>query len=193
MRAQWNSPNSLTPHRFRCGFCDSNVSSNIGYFSGNSLPGEAYAGLLYICPDCEKPSLRVGSKQYPSAIPGNRVQDVPQDILNLYQEARNCVGCSSFTGSVLCSRKLLMNIAVGQGAAEGQSFIQYVEYLAGAGYVPPNGKGWVDHIRRRGNEATHEIASMSETDAIELISFAEMLLKFIYEFPARVPAPSVSP
>jgi hypothetical protein len=28
---------------------------------------------------------------------------------------------------------------------------------------------------------------MKMEDAVELISFAEMLLKFIYEFPARVP------
>lgn len=82
-----------------------------------------------------------------------------------------------------------MNIAVTQGAAAGLKFIEYVEYLANKGYVPPNGKGWVDHIRKKGNEATHEIKLMEFEDAIELISFSEMLLKFIYEFPARVPAP----
>ena len=60
-------------------------------------------------------------------------------------------------------------------------------YLADNGYVPPNGRGWVDHIRKKGNEATHEIALMQQGDAEELISFVEMLLKFIYEFPARVP------
>ncbi len=80
-----------------------------------------------------------------------------------------------------------MNIAVTQGAEAGKSFISYVEYLANHGYVPPNGKGWVDHIRKKGNEATHEIALMQQSDAEELISFAEMLLKFIYEFPAKIP------
>ena len=45
----------------------------------------------------------------------------------------------------------------------------------------------MDHIRKKGNEATHEIALMTAQDATELISFAEMLLKFVYEFPARVP------
>jgi hypothetical protein len=80
-----------------------------------------------------------------------------------------------------------MNIAVSQGAKPGGSFISYVEYLASNGYVPPNGKGWVDHIRKKGNEATHEIVLMTQDDAQELISFSEMLLKFIYEFPNRVP------
>jgi len=55
--------------------------------------------------------------------------------------------------------------------------------------VPPGGHGWVDHIRKKGNEANHEIVLMSEDDAKDLISFAEMLMKFIYEFPAKIPTP----
>jgi hypothetical protein len=64
----------------------------------------------------------------------------------------------------------------------------YVEHLAASGYVPPHGKGWVDHIRKKGNEANHEIVLMEKDDAQELISFVEMLLKFIYEFPSRIPS-----
>jgi hypothetical protein len=45
----------------------------------------------------------------------------------------------------------------------------------------------VDHIRKKGNEANHEIALMTRVDAEELLSFSEMLLKFIYEFPSRIP------
>lgn len=106
---------------------------------------------------------------------------------NGYIMTRNCCSTSAFTASVLVSRKMLMNIAVQQGAKEGQKFIEYIDYLAASNFIPPNGKGWVDHIRRKGNEATHEIALMNQTDAEELIAFVEMLLKFIYEFPARVP------
>ncbi len=86
-----------------------------------------------------------------------------------------------------------MNIAVNLKAPSGLKFIEYVEYLAQNGYVPPNGQGWVDHIRTKGNEATHEIILMSSGDAHELIDFAEMLLKFIYEFPKKIPtAPKAS-
>jgi len=112
---------------------------------------------------------------------------LPADIAALYREARNCVSVSSHTSAVLTCRKLLMNIAVAQGAKEGESFISYVSYLADKGFVPPNGRGWVDHIRDKGNEANHEIKLMSQQDAEELISFLEMLLKFIYEFPKKVP------
>lgn len=95
---------------------------------------------------------------------------------------------NSFTATVLVCRKMLMNIAVAQGTEAGLTFVKYVEFLASNHFVPPNGKGWVDHIRSKGNEATHEIALMTSDDAGELISFVEMLLKFIYEFPAKVPA-----
>ncbi len=92
-----------------------------------------------------------------------------------------------YTGAVLLCRKLLMNIGVKQGAEEGKPFIHYVNYLADQGYIPPNGRGWVDHrCRKKGNEATHEIALMSKADCEDLIAFSEMLMKFIYEFPNKV-------
>lgn len=84
---------------------------------------------------------------------------------------------------------MLMNIAVNQGAEENLRFIEYVNYLSNNGFTPPNGRHWVDHIRKKGNEATHEIELMKESDAKDLIMFTEMLLKFIYEFPALIPIP----
>jgi Domain of unknown function (DUF4145) len=86
---------------------------------------------------------------------------------------------NSFTSAVLTCRKLLMHIAVEKGAPTGQSFLEYVEYLAEKHYVPPDGKGWVDHIRTKGNEANHVIKIMSSDDAKDLIEFSEMLLKFV--------------
>jgi Domain of unknown function (DUF4145) len=94
-------------------------------------------------------------------------------------EARLCMTVNSFTSAVLTCRKLLMHIAVEKGAPTGQSFLEYVEYLAEKHYVPPDGKGWVDHIRTKGNEANHVIKIMSSDDAKDLIEFSEMLLKFV--------------
>ena len=79
-----------------------------------------------------------------------------------------------------------MHIAVSKGAKPGDSFISYVEYLADHNYVPPDAKEWVDHIRKKGNEANHEISIMAKDDAGDLIRFSEMLLKVIYEFPASI-------
>jgi hypothetical protein len=59
-------------------------------------------------------------------------------------------------------------------------------------HVPIDSKIWVDHIRQKGNEATHNINIMDKDDALELLSFVEMLLKLIYEFPSRINSKSIS-
>lgn len=118
---------------------------------------------------------------------GNEVGALPHEIAVLYREARAAVQAGAFTASVLTCRKILMHVAVEQGAKGNQNFMKYVEYLANNGYVPPHGKRWVDHIRKRGNEANHEIIVMEQHDAQELVSFTELLLKFVYELPSLVP------
>lgn len=178
----WNSVGGIGARQFRCGHCGFKVANDKGYHHND--PNRR----IYVCPNCDKPTyFYAGSLQLPGVVPGNEVEHLPADLASLYKEARNCCGIGAYTASVLASRKMLMNIAVQQGAKEGLKFIEYVDHLAATGFIPPNGRGWVDHIRRKGNEATHEIALMSQADAEELIAFTEMLLKFIYEFPARVP------
>jgi hypothetical protein len=118
---------------------------------------------------------------------GNSVQDTPeQTVQQLYEEARKTTGAGAYTAAVLCCRKLLMHIAVSKGAKAGDSFASYVQFLGDNNYIPPDAKDWVDHIRKKGNEANHEIAIMSREDAEELLAFCEMLLKVIFEFPAAV-------
>ena len=177
----WHNTSTIVSREYTCGHCGNVVATASGYHATS-------AGFhIYICPHCKKPSYFEGNKQFPGVAPGVEVRHLPADIEALYREARNCVSVASNTAAVLTCRKLLMNIAVSQKAEENKPFIYYVKYLADKGYVPPNGKGWVDHIRNKGNEANHEIRLMNQPDAEELISFCEMLLKFIYEFPNRVP------
>jgi hypothetical protein len=183
---KWQGVTSIPSKRFKCGYCGNIVASDRGYYSGATV--DNHQGFVVVCPHCEGPTFLHGDIQIPGVSPGGEVAHLPDDIKALYKEARRCTGNSNFTAAVLVCRKLLMNIAVSQGADPGKKFIEYVDYLAAQGYVPPKGKGWVDHIRTKGNEATHEIVLMSKADAEELITFTEMLLKFIYEFPARVPA-----
>lgn len=184
---QWQGAGGIGAKEFTCGYCGRSIASVTGYHSANPT-----GGLIYICPNCTKPTVFLSGTQMPGVAPGAEVPKLPEDIEKLYREARNCAAASCYTAAVLVARKLLMNIAVAQGAAPGLQFIAYVEHLADAGFIPPNGKGWVDHIRKKGNEATHEIRLMSVDDATDLIAFLEMLLKFIYEFPSRVP-PAKSP
>lgn len=184
----WQNITNVHSQKFQCGFCSCVVASDRGYSTGSPYNGNW--GFIRICPHCARPTFMHGDLQIPGVAPGNEVGHLPADIQALYNESRKCVAASCYTASVLICRKLLINLAVSLKADPGKKFIEYVDYLVQQGYVPPNGRGWVDHIRKKGNEAAHEILLMSKTDAEELIVFTEMLLKFIYEFPAKVPPSS---
>jgi hypothetical protein len=184
----WFNRQVLENRSFVCGYCGDKVSSASGYKIGDKSDGSGVPrGGIYICSNCQGPNFFApDDRRFPSPPFGQSVSHVPGDLDSLYEEARRCTALTCYTASVLLCRKMLMNIAVQQGAEEGLKFIQYVDYLASKGFIPPNGRHWVDHIRKKGNEATHEIALMEEQDARELLVFSEMLLKFIYEFPSMV-------
>uniref|UniRef100_UPI00196B2D05 DUF4145 domain-containing protein n=1 Tax=Aquisphaera insulae TaxID=2712864 RepID=UPI00196B2D05 len=128
--------------------------------------------------------------QVPVEAFGTKVKNLPAEVGEVYDEARRCMSVYAYTSAVLSCRKLLMNVAVAQGASPSQSFVHYVDYLNSNGYIPPNGRDWVDYVRSKGNEATHEIHTMSRGDAEHLITFMEMLLRFVYDFPKRIPVSS---
>ena len=187
----WQHAQALPPHGYTCAYCDQKVSSARGYKLGAAADGGGpQRAALHICPHCGNPTFfGFADQQVPAVAFGSSVPHVPDDLGALFSEDRNSTSAGAFTGAVLLARKMLMHIAVEQGAATGQSFLHYVEFLSDKGFVPPNGKHWVDHIRKKGNEATHEIQVMADSDAKELLVFLEMLLRFIYEFPKLVPPP----
>jgi hypothetical protein len=142
---------------------------------------------VLICPLCARPAYIGFGVQIPSARFGKPVAHIREQTLeDLYKEVRSATAVGASTAAVLCCRKILMHIAVSEGDRPGESFAHYVEFLAAKNYVPPDAKGWFYHIRLRGNEANHEIVLMSKRDAEEIVIFVEMLLRVIFEFPAKV-------
>ena len=96
-----------------------------------------------------------------------------------YREVAKTLG---YTSAVMLCRKLLMHIAVDKGADTEKRFLDYVNWLDEENYIPPNGKDWVDFIRKKGNDINHKIQIMKKADAEKLIVFVGMLMKFAYEF-----------
>lgn len=150
-RRDWTNLTGPGARQFVCGYsdCGNRVSSNQGWYTNGPLREH-----VYICPHCTRPTYFGDEGQVPGVAPGNDVAHVPDETSKLYIEARKSVSVGASTAAVLAARKLLMHIAVAQGAKAGDSFINYVEYLASNGYVPPNGKGWVDHIRQKATKPT---------------------------------------
>jgi hypothetical protein len=180
MSRKWvNIKVDLPSKTYTCGYCGQFVASSRGYDSAHDL--------IYVCPHCERATFfEDKNKQFPGSAYGNEVKNLDPVVGRMYNEARKSYSVGAYTASVLCSRKLLMNIAHTQGAPDKQTFKFYVEWLRDNHYLPPGGEKWVDHVRNKGNEATHEIPQMEAKDAETLIHFLEMLLKFIYEFPAKL-------
>lgn len=180
----WEDVNdNMEARSYTCYNCGETISSKEGYNCSEDHFNKGEFGKIYICHICKSPTYFIYDKQIPGSIYGVEVKHLPDDLNNAYDEARKCFSVDAFTSSVLCCRKILMHIACEKGADEGKRFEYYVDYLNNNGYIPPNGREWVDSIRRLGNQATHKLEMKSKVDAELAIKFTSMLLKFIYEFP----------
>jgi len=174
---------------FRCGYCDKEVASNEGYkkveFNENE---KSILGVIYICPGCKNPTFFSYQtySQVPSPMIGNKVESLPSEVEKIYNEARECIKIGAYSACVLLCRKLLMHIAVREGADPGWTFLKYIEYLKDQGYISKKNLIWVDFIRQKGNSANHEIELISRDDSLNLLTFSEVLLKTIYEFPSKL-------
>lgn len=177
----WYHRNSIQAHAFTCGHCGRAVGPDQGYFAQNRPEYR-----IYICSFCRRPTyVEPDGTQYPGVAYGTEVTHLPEDVERLYDEARNAMSVNAFTAAVMACRKVLMSVAVAEGADAGETFASYVQWLADSGYVPAKGHAWVDRIRQKGNEANHEIPHIERADAEDILSFTEMLLKVNYEMPAR--------
>ncbi len=182
----WYQQYEIQSQKYRCGYCDSEVAGDRGYRT------EDRRDFIAICPGCDRPTYlaylgdgRVSQSPAPGF--GRSVAHLPGVVQRLYDEARQCAKVSSYTAAVMVCRKLLMHVAVENGAAEDKSFKYYVNWLEEKHYIPPNGKDIVEYIREKGNEANHEIVPMEKEDAEALIGFLELFMRFIYEVPKLSP------
>lgn len=143
MTFEWQQPQTVEPRSYKCGYCDRLVGPNLGYWAAvKKSDGSSHSPLvIMICSHCKKPTFfDLNGVQHPGVAYANAVDALPQDIAGLYDEARRAYAAGAYTAAVLACRKILMNIAVAKGAAEGEPFIVYVKHLADTGYVPPDGK-----------------------------------------------------
>lgn len=192
MRLQgvWKNTENISAINYKCGFCGTVTAPYGGYscIQRTIRDGEITAYIL-ICTTCNKPTyytLGLFKEQVPGPAIGEKIGYLPDDLDSLYNEIRNCLSVGSYTASVLLARKMLMNIAVSEGAKENMSFYDYITYLEDHGFITNKMKPWVDYIRKIGNVATHEIPDISKDDALKTLEFTSMLLKLVYEFPNKM-------
>lgn len=135
-----------------------------------------------MCTSCDDGSvLAKDGNVYPGIAFGPKIDGLPNEVGEAYKEARSCMSVNAFTACELICRKILMHIAVEKGAKEGETFAAYLSHLESKGYVTPPMKGWVDLIRKHGNESTHQINSPDRTRAESTLMFTAELLRLTYE------------
>ena len=187
---EWNGAQREGKKDYTCSYCDNLVASEFRFAryattgSRKSIDGE-----VYICPFCNNPTFfpnapEIGRVQIPGPRPCTAVSHLPESINSIYEEARNCLSAGASVGAALCARKVVMNLAVSKGAELNKRFAYYVDYLVDNNHIPKDVADNLDHVRTKGNEAAHELPAISYAEALELIAFLEMLLRFLYEFPA---------
>jgi hypothetical protein len=145
----------------------------------------AFSRDIRICNDCAGATTFVKNEQYPRPLLGERFD--PKDkstevkqITALYNEA--CVALSQGGPScaVLMFRKLLMHIAVEQGAQKGLKFVQYVEHLKDEGVVGKPQHDLLTRIKDAGNEENHEVRRATVKEAADLLDLASLLIRSVY-------------
>ena len=177
----WASVLQIKKREFACGYCGNNVAADKGY---KHCTDDAW---IYLCVGCGAPTYFHGQRQFPQAAPVSGIAGAPDDIRDLFDEARRAHGARAHTAAVLVCRKILMHVAVEHKADPDKPFASYVEYLEEHHFIPVTAKPWVDYVRTRSNEANHEITVMTKEDSAGLLELTHTLLGLVYELPSRIP------
>jgi len=180
----WERLESLSSKEYTCGYCGKEVGTTHGYHHN----GSGQLTKIYICTNCGSPTyFSQEGNQHPGSLLGRNIENLPPDISEIYREIRESIKVANYTSAQLLGRKLIMHLAVSvANAKEGETFVQYVEHLKSAGYIPPNGETWINYVKKLGNEKNHEIKIGTVNEAKSILKFIEVLLIFIYEFGEKI-------
>lgn len=186
------------PHRetrkYVCGWCGCSVSTSVGlckaeeWYAPSAPPWhrQRRSSNIRACPECWYATTFVGEKhQLPAPRLGENLDasDKSDDvnmIVALYDEARIALSQDASSCAVLMFRKLLMHIAVEQGAKEDLRFVDYVKHLKNENVVGRPQHALVDRIKDDGNEENHEITRASPEHAKDLLNLVTLLIQSVY-------------
>lgn len=168
-----------------CPNCGGTQMSVVGYSSNG---GQTWLR----CANCSLGIVRNGEAYSPAPKPLTVPLGVEGDELSAWGEVRECLAVGAFTAAVMMCRKLLFHVAVAHGLPPknekgfAPNFSQAVQQLVDEGVITKHMRPWVDRIKSVGNDANHEIPSVTREQALDIALFTEQLLKLAYEMPALV-------
>lgn len=177
-----NKPDGSTKdswERFLCSYCG-NITS--GAVVARTRDTHRIGVVWLQCPECANGSVKdPDGTVHPASKFGPKIGGLPERVEEAYEEVRECMSVAAYRACELLCRNLLMYVAVDHGADEGESFVNYIDYLAEQGFVTPPMEDWVDQIRKIGNKRAHELDPPDKSRAESTVMFTAELLRLIYE------------
>ncbi len=85
----------------------------------------------------------------------------------------------------ICRKILDVSTAL-LGADKSKNLFNRIEELEGKRLLTPDLKEWAHAIRLDGNTALHDPTLFTEEEAIQIRSFTEIFLKYVYELPGML-------
>lgn len=182
----WDKVQYSQSKAFVCWNCGEKVASKEWFFILENKEGwfPNMVGWIYICPHCQWPNCYSSKGEWLPWKPfGKEVENLPENIHILYNEARQCMKNQCYTATLLLCRKILMHICIEEWAEEGKNFTFYVDFLMKNGYLPTQKNNWTDKIRTSGNDMNHKNIIADKENAENILKFIQMILQLLYEFP----------
>lgn len=191
LRQGWNP--HIATRSFVCGWCGRSVSSQIGISKyetsyptiGSLSSPRVFSRDIRICVGCSMATTFIDKEQFPEPLLGERFNSKNSGtdvslIVELYNEACTALSQRSSSCAVLMFRKLLMHVAVEQGAAADLSFAKHVEFLKDNHVVGKPQHPLLDRIRKSGNDENHKIQRASPDEARDLLDLTSLLIRSVY-------------
>lgn len=144
------------------------------------------------CVTCRKGLVVNSGVVSPGATEVGAVVGLVPEVEAAWQEVRSTIGVGATTSAVMMCRKILFHVAVDNGLPakndkdRAPTFVEVVKHLDDARLVTPLMLPWLNHIKDVGNEANHELGTISHSSALEVAKFTEQLLVTVYEMPERM-------
>ena len=153
----------------------------IHYLGIRKCPNEKCQGHLFFIADNNRNILLTSPTE---TIPFDK-ENIPDKVLNAFEEAIKCHSNSCFIASAIMIRKTLEEMCIERGAT-GANLYKKLQDLGGKILIPQELLTGMDELRLLGNDAAHiEAQTFSEIGKEEIevsLEFAKEILKAVYQY-----------
>lgn len=128
-------------------------------------------------------------KSYPATTPPRIPTHISDELKRYFTQASNAANRADWDASGAMSRKVVdvsSKQLLGEECNKYRTTKARIDALADKSMITQDLKEWAHEIRLGGNDAVHEEDPYTETEAHELVDFADLYLTYVYTLPGRL-------